>query len=176
MPVAGRTWANPRTGAWVTWLPDGDNAELERVMKPRTGKADPHVHLDYVESFEILQGMATLELDGRQVTAGPGETVEVPVGTPHRNPYNAGKSDLRLRHRASPGGEFVEAFVSSLGHHMERDTVNEQGEFSNLQLFVVLHATRARSFRAGIPVAVQKPVVALGALIGRWRGLRPTYD
>ena len=59
---------------------------------------------------------------------------------------------------------------------MANDTVNEQGEFSDLQLFVVLHGTRAQSFRTGIPVAVQKPVIAVGAWIGRLRGLRPGYD
>jgi mannose-6-phosphate isomerase-like protein (cupin superfamily) len=176
MPASGRTWKNPRTGAWLTWLPDGDDGLLERVMKPHTGKADPHVHLDYVESFEIIKGTATIEVDGRTITAGPGERVELSPGTPHRNPYNASDADLRLRHRASPGGTFVESFVSALGHHMENATVNGQGEFSDLQLFVVLHGTRARSYRAGIPVALQKPVIALGALVGRMRGLRPTYD
>jgi mannose-6-phosphate isomerase-like protein (cupin superfamily) len=176
MPASGRTWKNPRTGAWLTWLPQGEDAVLERVMKPHTGKADPHVHLDYVESFEILDGTATIEVDGRTITAGPGERVELPIGTGHRNPYNASDSDLRLRHRASPGGSFVDAFVSALGHHMENDTVNEQGEFSQLQLFVVLHGTRAKSYRTGIPVALQKPVIPLGALAGRMRGLRPSYD
>ena len=176
MPASGRSWTNPRTGAWVTWLPDGQDGLLERVMKPHTGKADAHVHLDYVESFEILAGTATIEIEGGVVTAAAGETVELPVGTGHRNPYNAADSDLRLRHRASPGGSFVEAFVSALGHHMENGSVNKQGEFSNLQLFVVLHATRAQSFRTGLPVAVQKPVIAMGAWIGRLRGLRPSYD
>jgi mannose-6-phosphate isomerase-like protein (cupin superfamily) len=176
MPASGRTWKNPRTGAWLTWLPDGDDGLLERVMKPHTGKADPHVHLDYVESFEIIKGTATIEVDGRTITAGPGERVELSPGTPHRNPYNASDGDLRLRHRASPGGTFVESFVSALGHHMENATVNGQGEFSDLQLFVVLHGTRARSYRAGIPVALQRLVIALGALVGRMRGLRPSYD
>lgn len=176
MPASGRTWTNPSTGAWVTWLPDGEDGVIERVIKPRTGKADPHVHLDYVERFEVLAGTATLEVDGREVTAGPGETVELPRGTGHRNPYNVTDSDLRLRHRASPGSAFIEAFVSSLGEHMANDTVNEQGEFSDLQLFVVLHGTRAQSFRTGIPVALQKPVIAVGAWIGRLRGLRPGYD
>jgi mannose-6-phosphate isomerase-like protein (cupin superfamily) len=175
MALAERTRTNPRTGAWLKGSSDGADAVIERLMKPRTGKADAHVHLDYVERFEILDGTATIELDGREITIRPGETVEVPPGAAHRNPYNETDADLHLRHIASPGNEFTDAFVSSLGHHMERDTVNEQGEFSDLQLFVVLRATRARSYRAGIPVPLQKPVIALGALLGRVRGYKPGY-
>ena len=176
MALAERTWTNPRTGAWIKLSPAGADAVIERVMKPHTGKADPHVHFDYVERFEIIDGTATVEVDGRAISAGPGETVELPIGTPHRNPYNQTDADLHLRHSASPGGRFVEAFISSLGHHMEQDSVNAQGEFSDLQLFVVLHGTRARSFRAGLPLWLQKPVIALGALLGRMRGLKPGYD
>jgi mannose-6-phosphate isomerase-like protein (cupin superfamily) len=176
MPASGRTFTNPSTGAWLTWLPRGDDGVIERVIKPHTGKADAHVHLDYVERFEILDGTATVEVDRQRRTLAAGESLELQPGTGHRNPYNETDSDLRLRHIASPGGDFVASFVSSLGHHMEHDTVNKQGEFPQLQLFVVLHATRAQSFLAGPPVALQKPVVALGALIGRLRGYKPSYD
>jgi mannose-6-phosphate isomerase-like protein (cupin superfamily) len=172
--MARRT--NPQTGAWLEASHDGDDFVIERVMKPHTGKADPHVHHDYVESFEVVDGTATVEIDGRRVTAGAGERIEVPVGTPHRNPYNETDADLHLRHRASPGNVFVESFVSALGHQMENGGVNDQGEFSQLQLFVVLHGTRAKSYRLGIPIWLQKPVIALGAALGRMRGLKPRYD
>jgi mannose-6-phosphate isomerase-like protein (cupin superfamily) len=175
MALPERTWTNPRTGAWLKGSSSGADAVIERLMKPHTGKADAHVHMDYVERFEILDGTATIEVAGRKVTAGPGETVELAPGTTHRNPYNETDSDLRLRHVASPGGPFVDAFVSSLGHHMEQDTVNDQGEFPDLQLFVVLRATRAKSYRTGIPIALQKPVIALGAALGRLRGYRAGY-
>jgi hypothetical protein len=151
--VARRT--NPRTGAWIEPAREGEDLVMERLMKPRTGKADGHVHLDYVESFEVLEGTA---------------------GTPHVNPYNDTEADLRLRHRVSPSSAFAEAFLSALGHHMENATVNDQGEFSDLQLFVVLHGTRAKSYRTGIPIWVQKAVLPVGAAIGRMRGLRPGYD
>src|SRR3954466_6322048 len=127
MALGQRTWTNPHTGAWIKSASGGDDAVIERLMKPHTGKADAHVHLDYVERFEILDGTATIEVDGRAISAGPGETVEVALGTGHRNPYNQADAALPLRHSASPGGRFVEAFVSSLGHHMERGSVNEQG-------------------------------------------------
>jgi mannose-6-phosphate isomerase-like protein (cupin superfamily) len=171
-----RTWTNPRTGAWLRWSPAGADGMIERVMKPHTGKADPHVHSDYVERFEIIDGTATIEVDGKAVSAGPGEKIELQPGTAHRNPYNQTDADLHLRHSASPNSRFVESFVSALGHHMENDTVNDQGEFSQLQLFVVLHGTRAGSYRTGIPIWVQKPVLGLGAALGRLRGLRVSYD
>jgi mannose-6-phosphate isomerase-like protein (cupin superfamily) len=176
MALDERTWTNPRTGAWVKVSSVGEDMVLERVMKPHTGKADAHRHLDYVERFEIVDGTATIEVDGRVISAGPGEKVEVPAGIPHRNPFNQTDADLHLRHVASPGNGFTEAFVTALGHHMERDTVNDQGEFSDLQLFVVLRGTRAQSYRAGLPLALQKPVIALGAWVGRRRGLRPGYE
>ena len=64
MPAAGRTWKNPRTGAWITWLPDGGDGVIERVMKPHTGKADAHLHLDFVESYEVIDGTACQLADG----------------------------------------------------------------------------------------------------------------
>ena len=142
-------------------------------MKPHTGKADAHLHLDFVERYEILDGTATIVLDGRELKAGPGETVEVPLGTPHRNPYNETDADLRLRQTVSPGSPFADAFVSSLGHGMENDRLDKQGEFRDLQLFVILRATSAQSYIAGVPIPIQKPVIAIGATPMAAGGSRP---
>jgi mannose-6-phosphate isomerase-like protein (cupin superfamily) len=169
-------WTNPQTGAWIAASRDGDDYVMERLMKPHTGKADGHLHFDYVESFEVLDGTATLHVDGNRVSAGQGERIEVPPGTPHVNPYNETDADLRLRHRVAPGGAFAESFISALGHHMQNATVNDQGEFSDLQLFVVLHGTRAKSYRTGVPIWLQRLVLPLGAALGRARGLRVSYE
>jgi mannose-6-phosphate isomerase-like protein (cupin superfamily) len=171
-----RTYTNPRTGAWLRPLEAGGDAAMERLMKPHTGKANAHVHLDFDERYEILEGTATIVVDGRTRTAGPGETVEVARGTKHRNPFNDTGQDVRLRHTVSPRSEFTDCFISALGHHTERDTVNAQGEFPDLQLFVILDATQAKSYLAGPPIFVQKPVIAAMASIGRRRGYRPRYD
>jgi mannose-6-phosphate isomerase-like protein (cupin superfamily) len=172
--VARRT--NPQTGAWLETTRDGDDLLIERLMKPHTGKADGHVHMDYVETFEVIDGTATIHVDGEKRTLGPGERLELPAGVPHVNVHNDTDADLHHLHRISaPGRTFAEAFISALGHHMENGTVNDQGEFSNLQLFVVLHGTRAQSYRTGIPIWLQKAVLPLGAAVGRMRGLRVSY-
>ena len=67
----------------------------------------------------------------------------------------------------------MEVFVRTLGDLMARDALNDQGEFTNLQLFGVLRAGRADSWQAGPPVWLQRPVVAAGAALARLRGQRP---
>jgi hypothetical protein len=157
-------------------LEGGADAVFERLMKPHTGRTAGHYHLDFEERFEVLEGTATIEREGRTIRAGPGESVAIERGLRHVNAYNARDEDLRLRHVVSPRSEFAECFGSALGHHMEHDTVNAQGEFPNLQLFVILHATREQSYRAGLPIPLQRPVIFLGALLGRLRGFKRRYD
>ena len=65
-------YTNPRTGAWMRQLDSvAGNMSLERLMKPHSGKADAHVHLDFDERYEILEGTATVELAGRRIEAPP---------------------------------------------------------------------------------------------------------
>jgi mannose-6-phosphate isomerase-like protein (cupin superfamily) len=167
---------NPKTGAWIEPLDAGSDAAFERLMKPRTGKADAHVHLDFDERYEILEGTATVVREGQEIRLSPGDTLEIPRGTRHVNPHNATSEDLRFRHTASPRTEFADAFVSALAHHMENGTVNEQGEFPDLQLFATLHGTKAKSYLAKVPIVLQKPVIPVAAFIARRRGYRPRYD
>ena len=169
-------FTNPRTGAWVRPLEGEADLTIERLMKPGTGKADAHVHFDFDERFEVLEGTGTIVVDRRERELAAGESVELPRRTPHRNLYNPGSEDLRFRLTLSPRTEFADAFLSALRHHMERGTVNAQGEFPNLQLLATLHGTRAKSYLAGPPIWLQKPVLPVGALIARLRGYRPRYD
>ena len=83
--------------------------------------------------------------------------------------------DLKVRAHFEPVPEFVEAYTEVLGARMrEDDGLNEQGEFSDLQLFVLLHEYKAQSFGRG-PVWLQKPAIPLLAAFGRARGYKGTY-
>ena len=48
--------------------------------------------------------------------------------------------------------------------------------FRDLQLFVVLRATRAGATSPARPLRLQKPVIAAAAVLGGLRGYRPRYD
>jgi hypothetical protein len=41
-----------------------------------------------------------------------------------------------------------------------------------LQLFAVVRATRAKGYRTGVPIPVQKPLIAAAAVVARARGVK----
>ena len=174
MIAPGTAWRNPRTGASLTVVEySPEQAVIERRMRPGTGRTDAHVHRDFEQWWEAIEGELTYAVDGAERRAGVGERVVIPAGTPHRDPHNETGQDLVFRLAVRPATPFVEVFVRTLGDLMARDALNDQGEFTNLQLFGVLRAGRADSWQAGLPVWLQRPVVAAGAARARLRGQRP---
>jgi mannose-6-phosphate isomerase-like protein (cupin superfamily) len=53
------------------------------------------------EVYVILEGRASLTVDGATRVVGPGDTVYVPAGTPHR--YHDITEDLRIVYVFAPG-------------------------------------------------------------------------
>jgi mannose-6-phosphate isomerase-like protein (cupin superfamily) len=50
-----------------------------------TGRLPPdHLHPRQIERFEVLEGTMRTIIGGAERWYGPGETFEVPAGTPHR--------------------------------------------------------------------------------------------
>jgi mannose-6-phosphate isomerase-like protein (cupin superfamily) len=173
---AGDNFRNPRTGAELRVLRtprDGGGAmEIELLIKPRSGKAAAHVHPDFEQHYEVLEGRATATVDGAERTLEAGERLQVPREVAHVDPWNAGDADLRLRHRATPTNAFIEAFVETLGQRMERDELDKHGNLPLLQILVLLRATRGQSYVTGPPRGFQRATLPLMAAIGRLRGYR----
>lgn len=57
----------------------------------------------------MLEGVFTLYLDGRWETAGPGDTVLMPMGLPHAY-YNRSEQNSRALFWVSPAGRLAELF------------------------------------------------------------------
>ncbi len=63
---------------------DTDGALFMLVDEPPTGwSLPPHRHLNETETIHIVAGTFALDIDGTAVTAGPGETVHIPIGIVH---------------------------------------------------------------------------------------------
>jgi len=177
---AGEVFENPKTGSRleiVSTPRDGDRDVLvaDRLLKPGTGRADAHVHHDFEHRFAVLDGQLTLELDGEKRSFGAGEEVAVPVRTPHVDAYNDGQEDLRFRTEFDPATDFVEGFTEAFGHLLREGRTNDQDFPPDGQLFVCLHAFKAKSYAAGPPVGLQRVFLPLLAFVGRLRGYKPSY-
>jgi quercetin dioxygenase-like cupin family protein len=81
---------------------------FETYDPPGTG-VPPHVHPRQDEHIYILEGVFTLYLDGAWETAGPGDTVLMPMGLPHAY-YNRSEAPARGLFWVSPAGRLAELF------------------------------------------------------------------
>jgi mannose-6-phosphate isomerase-like protein (cupin superfamily) len=174
---AGKTYVNPRSGARATltehWKDTGGaRTVLERVVPPGTGKAAPHYHLDFFQTWEILGGTATMSVEGKQRTLSAGERVELPQGTPHADPWNEGTEDMTMRLTIEPVPQFVEAYAEAWVAGFEKGTLNDQDELPLLHVLAIAHATDGESYAAGPPRWLQSALLPLAAAVARLRGYR----
>jgi uncharacterized protein YndB with AHSA1/START domain len=86
---------------------DPELAEFDVVGRTRGFLLGEHVHSVQTERFEMLDGSMRIIMDGREHVLEPGDAIEIPAGTPHRQlPAGAGDGRVRVQHR--PGGRTVE--------------------------------------------------------------------
>ena len=88
--------------------------EFDVIGRGRGLIAAEHVHTHATERYEVIEGTMRLVLAGREHLLGPGDVMETPPGTPHRQlPGPAG--DGRVRVTVSPAGtthEFLRRLAS----------------------------------------------------------------
>jgi mannose-6-phosphate isomerase-like protein (cupin superfamily) len=173
----GKRFTSPRTGSWAQAVErSGDVLKLERGFAPGKGRADPHLHEDFTQTWEVLSGEGRAEVEGSERELRVGDRVELPPGTRHRDPWNTGSDELHLRGTFSPNNDFIEGYASAYAHLLEEGGLNDHDELPLLQILVIARDTNARSWAASPPVAIQKASLPLLAAIGRLRGYKPSYD
>jgi mannose-6-phosphate isomerase-like protein (cupin superfamily)/uncharacterized protein YndB with AHSA1/START domain len=73
-----------------------ESLEFDVVGRVRGFLAGEHVHPHQVERHEVVSGLLRLVIDGAEHVLHPGEAMEVPAGTPHRQ-LPAGDGPGRVR-------------------------------------------------------------------------------
>jgi mannose-6-phosphate isomerase-like protein (cupin superfamily) len=152
-----------------------ENHNGEPILRLR-GTLPPHregppLHIHYLEDEDgfVSAGTLSVEVGGHRIDAGPGETVRLPRGVPHRW-WNQGDQELAFSGSARP--------VADLDRYLQAVfEVLNAGTPSRPPLFYMAHvALRHSRTQAAllIPVRVQqilfRVVVAVGTLLGRYRG------
>ena len=177
MAFAGETITNPASGERITFLKTrsdtfGELLELELELTPDGHVPGAHRHPEQTETFHVLDGTMKFRLGMRSIVAGPGDTVEVPVGATHKF-ANAGDGIARARVEVRPALRMEELLETSVALAEEgRTTRKGMPKPVDLALFVRAYE---REVRAPFPPpAVVRAVTAPLAWIGRHREAAPT--
>ena len=106
MARRGQTVENPATGERITFLTTaadsgGELLVMESVWTRPGHRAPEHVHPEMEERWEVRSGRAAFRVGGRELEAGPGQTVVAPPGTPHLA-WNPTEGEVRLRIEMRP--------------------------------------------------------------------------
>lgn len=148
---------------------DGEpRLELRGTLPPHRPGPPLHVHHFEDEEGVVTAGTLSVELDGRRLTAGPGETVRLPRGVPHRW-WNDNDQPLAFEGVVRP--------VVDLDRYLQAVfEVMNSGAPGRPSLFYLAHV--ALRHRRNQEIVVPGPVrailfplvVGLGTLLGRYRG------
>jgi mannose-6-phosphate isomerase-like protein (cupin superfamily)/uncharacterized protein YndB with AHSA1/START domain len=109
-----RTLEMPELGLQIELLrtDDPEMLEFDVVGRARGFITQEHVHLQQVERHEVVSGMLRLAMGGAEHVLHPGEAMEVPAGTPHRQ-LPAGDEPGRVRVTLTPALDTL-AFLERL--------------------------------------------------------------
>jgi mannose-6-phosphate isomerase-like protein (cupin superfamily) len=149
---------------------DGESVFELRGTLP-SHRQGPPLHVHHLEDEEgvITAGTLSAEVDGRRLTVGPGETVRLPRGVPHRW-WNDGDQPLSFEGCTRPAVD-LDRYLQAVFEVMNAGAPNRP------PLFYLAHITlRHRRTQAVLlmPRAIQavffRAVFVVGAILGRYRG------
>jgi quercetin dioxygenase-like cupin family protein len=151
----------------------GEVVVFETIVGPNGFVAAAHVHPMQEERFEIVAGTLGLRVGGEEIVAGPGETLTIPAGTPHRF-WNSGDEEVRFRCEVRPALQFEQLLETMFALAADGKT-NRKGMPNPLRLAVIARAHFDVVRLPFPPAFVQRLGLALGAPLGRLLGYAPTY-
>ena len=174
MLVVGQEWTSPDGLSAVRVIEVfSERSVVERLLRPRSGKAKAHVHRDWTQGFEVVEGEAWIRVgkDAPRPLAA-GETVEIPPGVGHIDPWNESDAPTVTRNIVSPVTPFTHVVFATLGETLAAGRLDPQGELTFFQMAAALHQGRADSWGEQPPIPIQRLVIPMVAAIARARGIR----
>ena len=140
---------------------DGELVEFDVVGRARGFIAQAHVHAAQSERHEVIEGTMRLVVGGREHLLGPGQAMEVPAGTSHRQlPGDEGHGRVRVQLR--PAGR-TEEFLQRLAQLSASGAFNRWGYPRPLAGAALVRDFGDVGHASRPPVAVQRAVA--GALL-----------
>jgi quercetin dioxygenase-like cupin family protein len=88
-----------------------EELEVEATWDPGGKPPPPHLHPSQDEEFVVQSGRMTASVDGQKRTLGPGHTLLIPRGTPHKM-WNPGDETATALWRTRPAARTAEWFAT----------------------------------------------------------------
>lgn len=143
--------------------------QADFMMPPGGFVAAAHIHPLQEERFEVIAGTLHGRIAGSELTAGPGEVVVVPAGTPHVW-WNAGNTEMRVLVEVRPALRLEDFFETFFGLAQDGKVNPKTGLPNLLQMAVTLRAFQNELILAQPSQLVQKllftPLTMMGKLLG----------
>jgi quercetin dioxygenase-like cupin family protein len=144
--------------------------EIEATYEPGGSAPPKHLHPGQAERFELLAGQLETRVGDGQRTLRPGDTLDVPAGTPHQM-WNSGAEPARVLWQIRPAGRTREWFAT-LDRLRREGRVGRNGMPGPLAFGVYLTEYRD-VFRLAGPQPVLTPLLRGLGVLGRLKGYRP---
>lgn len=103
----------------------GDVLEMDVFGRPRGFFLQRHVHPSQAERLEVISGAMKVMIDGQEHLLSEGQSIEVPVGTPHTQ-LPVGDGSARVRIQVRPAGRTKE-FLEELARLGREGKVTRRG-------------------------------------------------
>jgi quercetin dioxygenase-like cupin family protein len=176
---SGDTLTNRVTGEQLHFVKTsadtgGEYVLVEVAVEPGGAVAAAHVHPFQTETFEVLEGEVTFDVEKETVVVPAGACVRVESGTAHRF-RNPSEAPAWFSAEIRPAGGF-ESLIETMFALAADGKVNRKGQPNPLRLAVIANA-HFDDVRLPFPPAwMQKVGLALAAPLGRLLGYRATYE
>jgi mannose-6-phosphate isomerase-like protein (cupin superfamily) len=185
MAQAGQTITDERTGTRILVHQTGRETagrvlDLEVTYPAGQGRQgqQAHYHKTFLERFEVISGTATYWVAGQEHRASAGTCFEMPCGTAHLNPWNAGQDELRLHQTVTlevPDARTLAAFEDFFETIFMLSNAGKLDARGNPPLLIgarLMHSLQPSSFAVGIPEIVQRVIFGTLAALARILGYR----
>ena len=149
----------------------GELLEFDVLGRPRGFLVQPHVHVGQVERYEVMARTLKVVENGREHLLGPGETMEVPGGTPHRQLPGDKAQDGHVRVQVRPAGT-TQAFLERVAELCAAGQFNRFGFPRAVAGAQIVTEFGDEGHAARPPLGVQK---ALARFVLRVAGLMRPY-
>jgi len=145
------------------------------TIEPFAPGPPEHIHTDFDEDFEVMNGELSMLVNGEVKKIVPGQKLHIPKGTPHK-PFNQTADTIYTKGLVAFPEKFAFHLVQVYGLMDNEGLGKSSGTI--LQMSLMSHAG-FDSYMAGPPMFIQKAmgfVLAPAARLVGYKSYYPQYD